>query len=141
MSLKWLLLVAALVAGFVAVARTEPPVDTAASASSDSSAVTEVAFSDRLRYSVGSVGTAMVAGTVRRGVFDTERSLAELGKSIKDAKGSDGMRARDIARKIKYADSLAVEHLYYGRPVQAVRQTMEAKSLLNAVKRNLKQQI
>lgn len=139
MSLKWLLLIAAVGAGGWAVARTEPPTPLNETAADSLGA--PVSMSARLQYSVGSVGSALVAGTVRRNVMQTEITLAGMGKAIKESKGSDGMRAREIARKIKHVDSLAVEHLYYGRPIKAVRHTMEAKSLLNAVKRNLKEQI
>ena len=124
----------------MAVVRTEPPLPPNATAA-DSLDVGQVSMGARFRYSVGSVGVALIAGTIRRNVMETESTLAGMGKAITESKGSDGMRAREIARKIKYADSLAVEHLYYGRPINAVRQTMEAKSLLNAVRTNLRQQI
>jgi hypothetical protein len=138
MSLKWLVLAAVVGVGIVMVARTQPP---AAATAEGDAAQAGVGFGARFRYKVGSVGSALVSGSVRRSVLETEQTLAGMSKAIKEAKGPDGIRAREIARKIKYVDSVAVENLYQGRPVQAVRQSMEAKSLLNAVRRNLRQQI
>jgi hypothetical protein len=140
MSLKWILLAAAAGAGFYAVSKAQPPVATAsASVTGDSVAVADVTMGERFRYSVGSVGTAVVGGSIRRSVLETEQSLKDMSKAIKTAAGADGTRAREVALKIRYMDSVAVENLHQGRPIKAMRQSMEAKSLLNSIRRSLTQ--
>ena len=138
MSIKAFILAIALGAGIYAVSKAEPPLP-AGTAPSDSLALAEVSFVDRLQYSVGSVGSAIVGSSVRKSVLDTEQTLADLRKAIRMAKGSDGVRARDLAKKIMYMDSVAIENLHQGRPLKAMKQSMEAKSLLNGVRRQLNQ--
>lgn len=120
------------------VARAEPPVPTDA-ASGDSVAAANVSFADRFMYTIGSMGSAVVGSSVRKSVMETEQSLGDLKKALKTAKGGDGVRARDIAKKIMYMDSAAVESLHQGHPIRAMKQSMEAKSLLNGVRRYLNQ--
>jgi hypothetical protein len=138
MSLKLLVFLIAVGAGVFAVARAQPPVPAEAIAAGDSAAV-HVGMGEKLRYSVGSVGTAIIGNSVRRSVAETEQTLRDLRKSIKSAKGADGTRAREVAIKVREMDSLAVENLRQGRPLKAMKQSMEAKSLLNAVRRKLTQ--
>ena len=138
MSLKLLVFLMAVGAGVFAVARAQPPLPAEAIAAGDSVAV-HVDMREKLRYSVGSVGTAIIGGSVRRSVAETEQTLRDLRKTIKTAKGADGTRAREVAIKVREMDSLAVENLRQGRPLKAMRQSMEAKSLLNAVRRKLTQ--
>ena len=135
MSVKWLIFVAAAGAGLYAVSRAQPPVQ--AATAGKSTAVDSVSFYDKLKYSIGSVGCAVVGGTVRRSVEENERTLAELKNKIRTATGWDGDRARDVAKRIVYMDSVALENLHQGRPIKAVKLSMEAKSLLNAVRRNI----
>jgi hypothetical protein len=140
MSLKWLLILAAVGASAYAVGQAEPPVAAAATTSAgDSITMASVSFGARLQYSVGSVGSAIVGGSVQRSVLDNKQTLADLSKAVRAAKGSDGVRVREIVRKINYMDSLAIDNLYQGRPIKAMKQSMEAKSLLNAVRRNRNQ--
>lgn len=139
MSLKWLLILAAVGSAAYAVGQANPPVPTATASAGDSVALASVSFGARLQYSVGSVGSAIVGGSVQTSVLENKQTLRDLGKSMKMAKGSDGIRAREIAQKINYMDSLAIDNLYQGRPIKAMKQSMEAKSLLNAVRRNLNQ--
>lgn len=142
MSAKSLILLGVLGAGCYAVSKAQPPASpaeiAAAEAAGDTVVAAKVSFGDRFQYSVGSVGSAIVGGSVRKSVLETEQSLAELSKAIKNAKGSDGVRARDLVKKIEHMDSVAVENLHYGRPIKAMKQSMEAKSLLNAVRTRLK---
>ena len=137
MSTKWLLILAAVGAAAYAVGQAEPPVPAATASAGDSVVTAGATFGARLQYSVGSVGTAIVGGSVQKSVLDNKQALQDMGKAIKSAKGSDGVRARDIVRKINYMDSLAIDNLYQGRPIQAMKMSMESKSLLNAVRRNL----
>jgi hypothetical protein len=139
MSTKWLLIMAALGAAAYAVAQAEPPAPAVTASAGDSVVIAKVGFGERLQYSVGSVGTAVVGGSVQRSVLENKRTLSDMARDIRAAKGGDGVRAREIARKINYMDSLAIDNLYQGRPIQAMKQSMEAKSLLNAVRRNLNQ--
>ena len=136
MSIKLLVLAAALGAGAYSVSRTEPPIPPTATAA-DSVALAEVSFGDRFQYRVGSVGAAILGSSIRKSVFETEQTLAAMKGSIKNAKGADGVRAREAAKKITYMDSVAVDHLQYGRPIKAMKQSMDAKSMLQVVKRNL----
>jgi hypothetical protein len=138
MSIKAFILAFAVGVGVYAVSKAEPPLPTSATPG-DTVSLAHVTFMDRLQYSVGSVGSAIIGSSVRSSVLDTEQSLADLRKAIKMAKGSDGVRARDLAKKIMYMDSVAVENLHQGHPIKAMKQSMEAKSLLNAVRRNLQQ--
>ena len=139
MSLKMIVFLLALGAGVYAVARAQPPVPAGAVAAGDSAAVVHVGMQEKLRYTVGSVGTAIVGGSVRRSVLETEQSLRDMRKTIKTARGADGARAREVAIKVRQMDSTAVENLRQGRPIKAMKQSMEAKSLLQAVRRNLTQ--
>ncbi|HEY0670672.1 MAG TPA: hypothetical protein VGD27_00330 [Longimicrobiales bacterium] len=136
MSYKTLLLLALLGTGFVVVARAEPPLSPAALAAGDTASA-QVSMLERLRYTVGSVGSAIIGSSVRKSALENQENLAELRAALHAAKGNEGMRTRSMARKINYMDSLAVQNLYYGRPIRAMKQSMEAKSLLNDVRRNL----
>jgi hypothetical protein len=134
-----ILFLAAAAAGFYAVMQAEPPAAYAVGVGGDSTQVTDVSLKARFTYSIGSVGSAIVGTSVRRSVDETDQSLADMKNAIAAAKGGDGVRARELARKITYMDSVAIENLQQGRPIKAMRQSMEAKSLLNAVRRNLNQ--
>lgn len=136
MSYKTLLLLALLGTGFVVVARAEPPLSPAALAAGDTASA-QVSMLERLRYTVGSVGSAIIGSSVRKSALENQENLAELRAALHAAKGNEGVRTRSMARKINYMDSLAVQNLYYGRPIRAMKQSMEAKSLLNDVRRNL----
>jgi hypothetical protein len=141
MSAKMLIIAAVLGAGIYAVSRVQPPVATASGAVVDSAAVQNVSFKARLKYSVGAIGSAIVGTSVRRNVEETEQSLHDMHKAIKATGGMDGARARELANKITYMDSVAVEDLHMGRPIKALKTTMEAKNLLNAVRVHLKQRV
>lgn len=139
MSRKMLLTVVAVGAGAYAVGQADPPARVEKVSGADSVVFAEVSFGERLEYSVGSVGSAIVASSVQRSVLDNKQTLKDMSKAIKSAKGSDGIRAREIVRKINYMDSLAIQNLHQGRPIQAMKQSMESKSLINAIRRNLNQ--
>ena len=136
--MKTILLLAAAGAGVWAVSRVQPPVPTGSTAATDSMAIAEVSLGAKFQYSVGAMTGAIIGGSIKKSVQETEQSLVDLRKEIKAAKGADGVRARDLAKKITHMDSAAVENLYQGRPIKAMKQSMEAKSLLNAVRTNLK---
>ena len=138
MSVKMLLFMAAAGAGFMVVSRAQPPVPTSATTAADSLAIEDVSLGEKFQYSVGSATGKVVGGSIRKSVEETEASLLELKPAIKKAKGNDGVRARTTAQKIMYADSMALDNLYMGRPIKAMKQSMEAKSLLNVVRTNLK---
>lgn len=137
MSAKMLLFVAALGGGVYYVSRAQPPVPAEALAAGGDSTAVNASMREKLRYSVGSLGTAIVGGSVRRSVAETEQTLSDMKKSIRNAKGGDGARARMVAIKVHQMDSAAYENLRMGRPLKAMRQSMEAKSLLQAIRRSL----
>src|SRR5687768_9095981 len=58
---------------------------TAGAAAAGDSVMVDASMRERLRYSVGSVGTAIVGGSVRRSVAETEQSLKDMKKTIKTA--------------------------------------------------------
>ena len=138
MSGKMLFLLAAIGGGAYAVSRAEPPVPPGTTAA-DSIAYADISFGERFQYSMGSVGVAIFGGSIRKSVMETEQNLAELKGALKSAKGPDGVRARAAAKKIIFIDSVAVDNLHYGRPIKAMKQSMEARNLLNMVKRQLQQ--
>ena len=138
MSLKLFVFLLAVGGGVYAVSRAQPPVPAEAIAAGDTVAV-NAGMREKLRYSVGAVGTKIVGGSIQRSVLETEQTLRDMRNTIKMAKGSDGSRARSVAIKVRQMDSAAVENLRQGRPIKAMKQSMEAKSLLNAVRRNLTQ--
>ena len=137
MKLKTLLLLALIGVGFVVVARAEPPIPASELAAGDSAAVREVTMYERFRYTVGSVGSAVVASSIRSSVLENQETLQELKGALHSAKGSDGIRVRSMARQINYLDSLSIQNLYEGRPIKAMRQSMESKSLLNSIRKSL----
>ena len=136
MKYRTLLLLALVGVGFVVVARAEPPLSPEQVAAGDTS-VRDISMYERFRYSVGSVGSAIIASTIERSVEENRKTLHELRTELYSAKGSDGMRVRSMARKINYLDSLSMQNTYMGRPIKAMRQSMESKSLLNSVRKTL----
>jgi hypothetical protein len=136
MTWKMLVFLLAIGGGAYAVAQAEPPVPAEKIAAGDTAAV-PASVREKLRYSVGSVGTAIVGGSVRRSVAETEQSLRDMKKTLKSARGADGTRAREAAIRVHQMDSAAYENLRMARPFKAMKQSMEAKSLLQAVRRNL----
>ncbi len=137
MKLKTLLLLALIGVGFVVVARAEPPISSSELAAGDSAAVREISMYERFRYTVGSVGSAIVASSIRSSVLENQETLQELKSALHSAKGNDGIRVRSMARQINYLDSLSVQNLYEGRPIKAMRQSMESKGLLNSIRKSL----
>jgi hypothetical protein len=136
MSLKLFAVLLALGASAYAVARAEPPLPAEKIAAGDTAAV-PASIREKLRYSVGSVGTAIIGGSVRRSVVETEQSLNDMKKNLGKARGGDAIRAREAAIKVHQMDSAALENLRMARPIKAMKQSMEAKSLLQSVRRNL----
>lgn len=127
--------------GLVALAgysltRSAPPAPAGAS-SADSVAISQAGFGTRFQYGIGALGSRMVDGSVRRSVAETEQTLRDMKASIKKARGGDGIRAQQYAKKIVVMDSAALMDLHYGRPVGAIRKAMEAKSLLNSVRQQV----
>lgn len=132
MSGKTLIFLALVGAAGYALTRARPPVPPTATAA-DSVAISQAGIGARFQYGIGALGAKMVGGSVRGSVEETEAALLALRPGIKKARGGDAARAVLYAKKIVVMDSTALEDLYYGRPVSAVRNAMEGKSLLNAV--------
>ena len=135
MSVKFLIFATAIGSGAWALTRHEPPVPANATAA-DSASLAGIGA--RLQYGIGMVGCKMVGRTVRNSVFDTQEALKDLKPAIKATRGGNGTRAKNYAAKVVALDSMALLHLDYGRPIEAVQATMEATSMLGAVRSQIK---
>ena len=103
--------------------------------------VNQAGVGGRMSYGVGLVGSRMVGKAVKGMVTGTEQSLADMKSGIKKARGGDGVRAKDIAKKVTVMDSAATADLTRGRPIKAIQSAMEAKSMLNAVRQQINRNI
>jgi NhaA family Na+:H+ antiporter len=92
----------------------------------------------RLHYGVGMVGSKLVEKTVRNSVFGTQQALKDLKPAIKATRGGNGMRAKSYAAKVVALDSMALVELESGRPIKAIQATMQATSILGAVRGQIK---
>lgn len=137
MSVKLIVFVALVAGSGYMLTRTPPPIPPGSTAA-DSTAIAKAGYGARFKYGVGSLFCWALDGTVRGMVTQTEVELKDLRKDIEQAKGGDGLRAQKTSKRIIEMDSVAIFDLEYGRPVDAVRGAMEAKSLLNSVRVNLK---
>lgn len=137
MSGKFIFFVGLLAGGGYMLTRTPPPIPPGLAAA-DSLAIAEAGIGARFQYGVGALVCKMVSGTVHRMVDDSEASLHEMRGALKKATGGEGMRAVKTSKRIVQMDSSALFHLEYGHPIKAVRDAMEAKSLVNSVRANLK---
>jgi hypothetical protein len=135
MTAKFVIFAVAIGSGAYLLTRHEPPVPANATAA-DSASLAGIGA--RLQYGVGMVGCKMVGRTVRNSVFDTQKALKDLKPSIKATRGGNGTRAKLYASKVAALDSMALLHLDYGRPIDAVKATMEATSMLGAVRSQIK---
>lgn len=133
MSMKMVAVVAALGAAGWALSRNPVPVPPNATAA-DSAAVSQAGIGARMAYGIGMLGSKIVNSSVRNTVYETETSLKDLHAGIKNTRGGDGQRAKNYAAKVVQMDSIALVDLQYGRPIKAVKASMEAKSLLGAVR-------
>jgi len=137
MSLKFIVFVGLVAGSGYLLTRTPPPIPPGTTAS-DSVALAQASIGARFHYGMGALGAKVLSPTVHGMVTETEQALKDMKTAIKNSKGPDGMRAQRFSRKIMEMDSVALEDLKYGHPIDAVRGAMEAKSLLNAVRTNLR---
>jgi hypothetical protein len=137
MSGKFIVFVGLLAGGGYLLTRTPPPVPPGIT-SADSAAIAEAGVGARFHYGVGALVCRMLSGTVHRMVDETEASLKEMRGPLKKATGGEGLRAVKTSKRIVQMDSSALFQLEYGHPIKAVRDAMEAKSLVNSVRANLK---
>jgi len=140
MSLKTLLFLAIIGAGAYALTRATPPLPPKATAA-DSARVATASLGMRFHYGVGHLGSKIVGGSVRGMVDETQTTLNDMRSAIRGAKGPDGARAQQYAKKIMQMDSVVMNDLAYGRPIDAVKGALEAKSLLNAVRQQIQRNI
>lgn len=136
MSGKTLIFFGLVAAAGYALTRSAPPAPPGATAA-DSVAVSQAGFGARFQYGLGALGSKMVGGSVRGSVDETEQTLRDMSAAIKKARGGDAIRAQQYAKKVVVKDSSALSDLHLGRPVSAIRNAMEAKSLLNAVRQQI----
>lgn len=137
MSGKFIIFVGLLAGGGYMLTRTPPPIPPGTSAA-DSAAIAQAGVGARFQYGVGALFCRMVGGTVHRMVDETEASLKEMRGPLKKATGGEGLRAQKTTKRIVQMDSTALFNLEYGHPIDAVQDAMEAKSLLNSVRNNLR---
>ena len=137
MSLKFAVFIAVVAGSGWYLTREAPPIPPGTTAS-DSAALAQAGLGARFHYGMGALGSRMLAPTVTSMVTETHQSLRDMKTAINNTKGGDGMRAQKYARRIVEMDSLAMYNLEFGHPIKAVRGAMEAKSLLNAVRQNLR---
>jgi hypothetical protein len=135
MSVKFLIIAAAIGSGAWALTRHAPPVPADATAADS---VSLAGIGARLHYGVGMVGSKLVGSTVRSSAYDTQQALKDLKPAIKATRGGNGTRAKNYAAKVVALDSMALLHLEYGRPIKAIQATMEATSMLGAVRGQIK---
>ena len=139
MSGKTLIVLGVVVACGYALTRNPPPIPPG-STPEDSAAIAQAGFGDRLKYGIGSFGSALMGRSVRNTIIETEQSLQDLRPAIKATRGPDGARAIAFAAKVTKIDSVALLDLEYGRPIRAAKAAMEAKSILGAVRSQVTRQ-
>lgn len=117
--------------------RTPPPAPPGSTAA-DSATYAAAGYGARFEYGVGLVGAKVVRNSVTDMINDTEQSLLDMKVALKKARGPDGARARTFAKKVEEMNAVARTDLEYGHPIKAVKGAMEAKSVLNAVRIQLR---
>jgi hypothetical protein len=137
MSGKGLIFIALIAAAGYSLTRATPPVAPGSTAA-DSAKVASAGVGARFEYGLGALGSKVVGGTVRGMVNSNEQALEDMHASIKSATGPDGDRARKYTKKIILTDSAAVTALNLGQPLNALTMAMDGKSLLGAVRDNLR---
>ena len=137
MSGKGLIFIALIAAAGYALTRATPPAAPGSTAA-DSAKVASAGVGARFEYGLGALGSKIVGSSVRSMVSSNEQALEDMHASIKSTMGPDGDRARKYSRKIEVTDSAAITALNLGQPLNALTQAMDAKSLLDAVRDNLK---
>jgi hypothetical protein len=137
MSGKFIVFVGLLAGSGYMLSRTPPPIPPGATAA-DSAAIAQAGVGARFQYGVGALVCKLIGGTVHRVVDETDTSLKDMRIALKKATGGEGLRAVKTSKRIVQMDSSALFHLEYGHPIKAVRDAMEAKSLVNSVRINLK---
>lgn len=133
MSGKTLIFVALVGLAGYSLTRAHPPVAPGATAA-DSAAVAQAGIGARFQYGLGAFGSKIVGTSVRSMVGGTEQSLKDMSAAIKSSKAHGGARAQDYAKKTMKLDSVALIQLQMGHPVKAMKNAMDAKSMLESVR-------
>jgi len=133
MSTKTLIFLGLVAAAGYALTREEPPVPGGMSADT-SVAVTHASIGARFHYGLGLLGARMVTNTVTKSVAETEQTLAGMKSGIKKLRGGDAMRAKEYSKRVLTRTTAARDDLILAQPIDAIRNAMEAKNLLNAVR-------
>ena len=139
MSGKTLIFLGVVVACGYALTRNPPPIPPGSTAA-DTVAISQAGYGARLKYGIGSFGSALMGRSVRNTIAETEQSLKDLKPAIKATRGPDGVRAIEFAAKVTRIDSVALIDLQYGHPIKAAKAAMEAKSILGAVRSQVTRQ-
>ena len=91
----------------------------------------------RAHYGLGSAGTFVIGGVVRKMHAGTEKELKDMTSALKKKRGRDGDTARDAAATAWKLDSTSMDALNTARPVLAMNSAMKAKNFVEVARTNL----
>ena len=91
----------------------------------------------RAQYGLGTAGTFMVGGIVRKMHAGTDQELKELTPELKKKGGRDGTTARDAARIARQLDATSLDALEKARPILAMNSAMKARNFVEVARGNL----
>jgi hypothetical protein len=91
----------------------------------------------RTRLAVGRMVGGAMAPALAGMAAGNSTAIAALQPAIRRAPPQRQDRARDIERRIAVADSLAMANVAAGRPIDALRQALRARSLVDAARQQV----
>jgi hypothetical protein len=102
---------------------------------------TAIIVHERTRLAAGR-GISAVIRPVVTGIAEGNRAdLAELEPALRRARGPRQQRAREIQRLVIQTDSIAFVRLEHGHPLAAMRAAMKSRSLVDAVRHQVAEEI
>lgn len=91
----------------------------------------------RARYGIGSAGTFVIGGIVRKMHTRTEKELKDMTTALKKKWGRDGDTARKAAAKAWELDSTSLAALEAAHPILAMNSAMKARNFAQVARSNL----
>jgi hypothetical protein len=91
----------------------------------------------RAQYGVGSAGTFVVGGVVRKLHTGTDQELRDMSTALKKKRGRDGDTAREAAATAWKLDSTSLEALSSAKPILAMNSAMKARNFVEVARTNL----
>lgn len=91
----------------------------------------------RIWHGFGVYGSYVAAPAVDGMVEQHASTLRELDPAIRRAPAARRKRTLGVINRIEQLDSMAVERMYRGHPVAALKYSMQAGGLVDAVRDNL----